>query len=40
MIKNIGFCTKCGSENIVKNGHNVSGQQQYLCKDCKARRSP
>ena len=30
-------CRKCGSENIVKNGHNGSGSQQYWCKDCGAR---
>ena len=34
----LGFCTKCGSKNIVKNGHNGSGQQQYYCKDCNAHR--
>lgn len=34
----LGLCTKCGSKNIVKNGHNGSGQQQYYCKDCKAHR--
>jgi len=34
----LGLCTKCGSEKIIKNGHNGSGQQQYFCKDCKARR--
>lgn len=34
----LGFCTKCNSKNIVKNGHNGSGQQQYYCKDCKTHR--
>lgn len=29
-------CRKCTSQNIVKNGHNRSGSQQYLCKDCGA----
>lgn len=29
-------CRKCGSLNIVKNGRNRSGSQQYLCKDCRA----
>ena len=29
-------CRKCGSQHIVKNGHNRSGSQQYLCKDCRA----
>ncbi len=27
-------CRKCNSENIVKNGHNASGSQQYWCKEC------
>jgi len=27
----------CGSKNIVKNGHNGSGSQQYWCKDCGKR---
>ncbi len=27
-------CHHCGSENIVKNGHNGSGSQQVWCKDC------
>ena len=30
-------CRHCGSENIVKNGHNRSGSQQYWCKDCDKR---
>ena len=30
-------CRKCGSQNIVKNGHNASGSQQYWCKDCGQR---
>src|SRR5512133_2832063 len=30
-------CRHCGSENIVKNGHNGSGSQQYWCKDCGKR---
>lgn len=34
----LGICTKCNSENIVKNGHNGAGKQQYLCKNCGARR--
>jgi len=38
MENNLGTCTKCGSKNIVKNGHNGSGQQQYYCRDCKAHR--
>ena len=27
-------CRRCHSQNIVKNGHNASGSQQYLCKNC------
>jgi IS1 family transposase/DNA-directed RNA polymerase subunit RPC12/RpoP len=30
-------CRNCGGQNIVKNGHNASGSQQYLCKDCGKR---
>jgi len=30
-------CRACGSQNIVKNGHNASGSQQYWCKDCGKR---
>ena len=30
-------CRRCGSENIVKNGTNACGNQQYWCKDCNAR---
>ncbi|MCP4709967.1 MAG: IS1 family transposase [Planctomycetes bacterium] len=29
-------CRRCGSENIVKNGTNACGNQQYWCKDCNA----
>ena len=29
-------CRSCQSENIVKNGHNACGKQQYRCKDCGA----
>ena len=28
------LCPHCQSENIVKNGHNPKGKQQYRCKDC------
>ena len=38
MGNNLGNCTKCGSDNIIKNGYNGSGKKQYLCKDCGARR--
>jgi len=27
-------CRKCGSENIVKNGHDHKGSQKYLCRNC------
>ena len=30
-------CRACSSQNIVKNGHNASGSQQYWCKDCGKR---
>ena len=29
-------CRKCGSTNIVKNGHDYKGSQKYLCLDCKS----
>jgi len=29
-------CRSCQSEDIVKNGRNVCGNQQYRCKDCGA----
>ena len=38
MMNRLGICTKCESDNIVKNGHNGSGKQQYLCNNCGARR--
>ena len=31
-------CRDCQSENLVKNGHNSCGSQQYLCKDCGSRK--
>ncbi len=31
-------CTACGSERIVKNGHNACGSAQFLCKAGGARR--
>jgi len=31
------ICRACGSSNIVKNGHNASGSQQFWCKDCGKR---
>lgn len=27
-------CSKCNSENIVKNGKDKKGKQKYHCKDC------
>lgn len=27
-------CTRCNSTNIVKNGHNKSGNAQFKCNDC------
>ena len=30
----IHSCAKCSSQNIVKNGRNRYGNQQYLCRDC------
>ena len=30
-------CRSCGSQAIVKNGHNASGSQQYWCKECGKR---
>lgn len=36
MIRTKHHCRKCGSEDIVKNGHNACGNQQYHCKDCGA----
>lgn len=27
-------CRRCGSTNLVKNGHNQAGSQQFRCKDC------
>ena len=29
-------CSRCGSSNIVRNGHNKCGSPQYYCKDCAA----
>lgn len=27
-------CRRCDSTNIIKNGHNRYGSQQFRCKDC------
>lgn len=29
-------CPQCGSENMVKNGHDYKGAQKYHCHDCKS----
>ena len=29
------YCTHCQSKNIVKNGHDPKGKQQYRCKNCR-----
>jgi len=28
-------CPECDSTNVVKNGKNSAGSQQFLCKDCR-----
>jgi insertion element IS1 protein InsB len=38
MITTNHHCRDCQSINIVKNGHNRSGNQQYHCKDCGSRK--
>jgi insertion element IS1 protein InsB len=32
----VNRCTKCQSENIVKNGKTKAGKQKYHCKACNA----
>ena len=27
-------CPKCQSQQLIKNGHNAQGKQQYQCKAC------
>ena len=38
MIKEIHYrrCTKCGSKDIIKNGHDYKGAQKFHCHACKA----
>jgi len=36
VIQKTHRCRQCGSAEIVKNGHNASGSQQYHCKACDA----
>jgi len=31
----IFYCPQCHSTNVVKNGKNSAGSQQFLCKDCR-----
>ncbi len=35
IIEKVTFhCPRCNSVNVVKNGKNSAGSQQFLCKDC------
>ncbi|MBX2892459.1 MAG: IS1 family transposase [Saprospiraceae bacterium] len=34
MVLDVKCCHKCGSEHIVKNGSNASGNPKYKCKAC------
>lgn len=34
MITKVINCYHCGSEKLVKNGHDPSGKQRYLCRGC------
>jgi transposase-like protein len=34
MVTELKCCQKCGSEHIVKNGSNGSGNPKYKCKAC------
>jgi predicted RNA-binding Zn-ribbon protein involved in translation (DUF1610 family) len=40
MIRTTHTCRKCGSADIVKNGHSASGSQQHHCKDCGPTHEP
>jgi len=33
-IQTTQHCAHCHSQNIIKNGHNAKGKQQYRCKNC------
>ena len=35
MVTTVVKCYHCGSDNLVKNGHDPKGKQRYFCKDCK-----
>ncbi len=39
MIRQTLLCSRCGSENIRKNGKDRHGQQKYHCKECNAYRT-
>jgi len=32
----VATCTKCGSNNLRRNGKTAAGKQKYACKDCGA----
>ncbi len=34
MITKVITCYHCGSEKLVKNGHDPQGKQRYLCRSC------
>ncbi len=34
MITKVITCYHCGSEQLVKNGHDPQGKQRYLCRTC------
>lgn len=29
-------CPRCGSDNMVRNGHDYRGAQKYYCHDCQS----
>lgn len=35
ILKSIPTCHHCGSRKVVRDGFTRSGQQRYLCRDCK-----
>ena len=34
MVTKVITCYHCGSEKLVKNGHDPHGKQRYLCRAC------
>ena len=34
MVTKVITCYHCGSERLVKNGHDPHGKQRYLCRAC------